>query len=60
MINIAAFVADVLEALEKNKSSWAKWFERVGGLYEKRFHGPDWREQEKEFWDQKIKTVPHV
>jgi len=29
-------------------------------LYEKRFHGPDWREQEKEFWDQKIKTVPHV
>ncbi|NQU15004.1 MAG: response regulator [Desulfobacteraceae bacterium] len=60
MNNIALFVADVLEAREKNKSPWVKWFERLGSFYDKRFHGTNWREDEQEFWEKKIKTLPMV
>jgi len=60
MNNIALFVADVLEAREKNKSPWVKWFERLGSFYDKRFRGTNWREDEQEFWEKKIKTLPMV
>jgi DNA-binding NtrC family response regulator len=55
MHDIEFFVADVLDALEKKKSPWVKWFERLGGFYDKRFHGPHWREQERKFWEEKLK-----
>jgi len=55
MHNIDLFLADVIEAQEKKKNPWAKWFERLGGFYDKRFVGANWREKEKEFWDQKLK-----
>lgn len=58
--NIALFVADVLEAKEKNKNPWVKWFERLGSFYDKRFHGTNWREQEKEFWEEKLKKLPEI
>jgi len=58
MHEIELFVADVLEAMEKKKSPWEKWFERLGGYYDKRFHGPNWREQEREFWEKKLKKQP--
>jgi len=51
--NIQAFVADVLEAVDKKKNPWVKWFDRLGGYYDKKFGGPDWREKEKEFWEKK-------
>jgi len=57
MANIAAFVADVLEAVNKNKSPWIKWFERLGRFYDKRFGGKEWREKEKEFWEKRIKAI---
>ncbi|MBL7213737.1 MAG: response regulator [Desulfobacteraceae bacterium] len=60
MNNIALFVADVLEAKEKNKSPWAMWADRLGSFYDKRFHGTSWREDEKEFWEKKIKSLPMV
>jgi len=47
---IDVFVADVLGAKEMSKNVWAKWFERLGGFYDKKFGGPNWREKEKEFW----------
>ncbi|MEN8210292.1 MAG: response regulator [Thermodesulfobacteriota bacterium] len=56
MADIAIYVADVLKALYENKSTWNKWFERLSGFYDNRFHGTDWREREKEFWQKKIKT----
>jgi len=56
MHDIHLFVADVLEALEKKKSPWNKFFERLSGFYDKRFHGTDWREQEREFWEKKLNT----
>ena len=51
MDKIATFVADVLEAKEKKKNPWARWFDRLGGTIDKIFTGPNWREREKEFWD---------
>lgn len=52
--NIATFLADVLEAREKNKNVWAKWYERLSGFCDRRF-GPNWRDQDPEFWDSIIK-----
>lgn len=51
---IATFLADVLEAKEKNKNVWAKWYERLSGFCDRRF-GPNWKEQDPEFWDSVIK-----
>jgi DNA-binding NtrC family response regulator len=55
--SIAAFVADIFEAIDEKKSPWIKWFERLGSYYDKRFQGKDWREKEKEFWDKRIKAI---
>jgi DNA-binding response OmpR family regulator len=55
MADIELFVADVLTALKMKKSTWEKWFDRLAGFYDHRFHGTDWREQEKKFWASKIK-----
>ena len=54
---IDLFVADVLEAKQKNKSAWIKVFERLGHFYDRKFGGPDWREKEQEFWEKKTKTL---
>lgn len=51
MEQIATFVADVIEAREKKKNPWTRWFERLGGTFDRIFTGPNWREREKEFWD---------
>ncbi|MBW2284118.1 MAG: response regulator [Deltaproteobacteria bacterium] len=52
MEHIGDFVADILEAKEKDKNVWQKWLDRLSGFYDKKFGGTDWREKEKEFWDQ--------
>jgi len=49
MNKIATFVADVLESLAKNKSPWVRLLERLGGFYDRKFGGPDWRKKELEF-----------
>jgi CheY-like chemotaxis protein len=46
---IATYVADVVEAKEKKKSSWVRWLQRLGGSFDIIFTGPDWRERQKEF-----------
>jgi DNA-binding NtrC family response regulator len=60
MDQIALFVADVVEAREKNKNAWVKWLERLGSFYDRRFTGPNWREKQKEFWDEKSKQLGGV
>lgn len=52
---IQEFVADVIDAIDKNKSTWERMFERLGSFYDKKFNGPDWREKEKAFWEKKLK-----
>jgi len=54
--DIAAFLADVFEALDEGKSPWARMFDRLGGFYDKKFHGTDWREQEKEFYEKLVRA----
>ena len=56
--NIGLFVADVLEAKEKEKNVWVKCLERLGNFYDTKFGGTDWRDQEKEFWEKKLRDYP--
>jgi DNA-binding NtrC family response regulator len=60
MSKIAVFVADVIEAKEKKKNVWTKWAERLGGFYDRKFVGSNWREKEKEFWDKKLKEFEGI
>jgi CheY-like chemotaxis protein len=47
--SIGVFVADVIDAIQKNKSPWIRFMERLGGFYDKRFVGTNWREKELEY-----------
>lgn len=60
MNKIDLFVADVLEAKEKDKNPWVKWYDRLGSFYDKKFHGTNWREQEREFWKEEAKKLPVI
>ena len=53
--DIANFLAGVLEARQINANTWARWFESLGDFYDKRFGGTDWRDKEREFWEEKLK-----
>jgi response regulator RpfG family c-di-GMP phosphodiesterase len=46
---IDVFVGDVIEAREKKKNPWVRWYERLGSFFDKKFSGPNWREQQREF-----------
>jgi DNA-binding NtrC family response regulator len=50
MADIAYFLDDILGAVEKGKNTWGRWYDRLSSFFEKRF-GPDWKEQDKEFWE---------
>lgn len=49
MAEIATYVSDVLEAKEKQKNPWTRWFDRLASFYDVKFSGPNWREEENEF-----------
>jgi DNA-binding NtrC family response regulator len=51
---IDIFLADILEALEKKKNVWVKWYERLSNFCDKRF-GPDWRDEDPKFWNTLLK-----
>jgi DNA-binding NtrC family response regulator len=51
---IDVFVADVIEAREKKKNVWAKWYERLSSFCDRRF-GPNWKDDDPEFWKSLIK-----
>jgi DNA-binding NtrC family response regulator len=50
---IDVFVADVIEAREQKKNVFVRWYERLSSFYDNRF-GPEWREEDREFWDNLI------
>ena len=50
MINIASFLNEILEAREKGKNTWLRWYDRMGSFFEKRF-GKDWKKSDQEFWE---------
>jgi DNA-binding response OmpR family regulator len=51
---IDVFVADIIEARERKKNVWAKWYERLSGFCDRRF-GTNWRDEDPEFWNSLIK-----
>jgi len=56
MTRIDTYVADVLEAREKKKNPWVRWFKRLGNTFDVAFTGPKWREEQKDFLE-KLKKV---
>jgi len=48
------FLADILDAIDKEKNVFARWYERLSGFCDRRF-GPDWKDDDPEFWDSLIK-----
>jgi len=50
MANMTTFLSDVLEAKEKGENYWARWLDRLGHYYDKKF-GPGWKDSDKEFWE---------
>ncbi|HUU81230.1 MAG TPA: response regulator, partial [Acidobacteriota bacterium] len=50
MSKLDVFLADILEARDKKKNVWVKWYERLSGFCDRRF-GPDWKKKDPEFWD---------
>lgn len=55
MENIAQFVADIIEAKDQNTNPWVRWFDRLGRFFDTRFVGPNWRDKEKDFWEERLK-----
>jgi len=52
---IASFLADVFEAIDEGKSPWGRMFDRLGGYFDRKFHGTQWHDEEAEFWENKLK-----
>jgi DNA-binding NarL/FixJ family response regulator len=50
MANITVYLNDILEAKEKGKNLWWRWLNRFSAYFERKF-GPDWQEENKEFWE---------
>ena len=48
------FLADILDALDKRKNVWARWYERLSGFCDRRF-GPNWKDEDPGFWDSFMK-----
>lgn len=53
MSNITTFLEDILEAKEGGKSTWTRWFHRLGHYLDRKF-GPDWQKDDRDFWDKFI------
>jgi DNA-binding NtrC family response regulator len=51
---IDIFLADIIEAREKKKNVWNKWYERLSGFCDRRF-GPNWKDEDPDFWNSLIK-----
>ena len=51
MADIASHLNDIFESIEKGKNPWRSWPDRLGAFFERRF-GPDWKDKDKEFWEQ--------
>lgn len=52
---ITTFLADVFEAIDEGKSPWGKLFDRLGGYFDRKFHGTEWHDSEAEYWENKLK-----
>ncbi len=49
MVHITTYLEDILEALDRGKSTWWRWIERFESYYDKKFEA-DWKSKDKDFW----------
>ena len=47
---VALVLSELLEAKEKGKNTWTRWYDRMGSFFEKRF-GKEWKKSDQEFWE---------
>jgi CheY-like chemotaxis protein len=55
MADIATFLADVFEALDEGETPWGRLNDRLGGYFDRKFHGPQWLGKETECWKDKLR-----
>lgn len=48
---IPTYLADIIQDQDKGVESQGRWFARLKPFFDKKF-GPDWREQDREFWNE--------
>ena len=51
---VDVFLADILDAIDKKKNVFVKWYERLSGFCDRRF-GPNWKDDDPEFWNSLMK-----
>jgi len=51
MARITEFLNGILEAKEKGKSTWLNWLEMLTDAYWQKRFGPDWKNKDREFWE---------
>ncbi|MFH1488866.1 MAG: response regulator [Pseudomonadota bacterium] len=51
MGRITTFLQDILRAKKKGKSTWLNWLEMLTDAYWEKKFGPDWKNKDKEFWN---------
>ncbi len=51
---VDVFLADVLDAVDKKKNTFVKWYERLSGFCDMRF-GPNWKDDDPDFWNSLMK-----
>ncbi|MEA2038923.1 MAG: response regulator [Thermodesulfobacteriota bacterium] len=48
------YLADMIDALEKKKNVWSRWYDKLSGFCDTRF-GENWRDEDPQFWDSLLK-----
>ncbi len=48
------YLMDMIDALEKKKNVWVRWYDKLSGFCDTRF-GVTWRDEHSEFWDSLLK-----
>jgi len=51
ILNITAFLIDILKAKKEGKNPWEPWQQRLPSSYFERRFGAAWRDKDKAFWD---------
>lgn len=54
MVRITTFLEDILDAKANGRSTWVNWLEMLTDSYWEKKFGPDWKANDKKFWDEFI------
>ena len=52
MSNITTFLIDILKSQDEGESPWEPWHRRLSSSYFERKWGADWKNQNREFWEE--------